>query len=300
LVGAGRHYRTTGASGTRRSVLQPPCAIARLAKPGASYGEATADERVSQRAMEAAVNRQRVDVSNGQEDVPATTAEPHTSARLSGAQVLEDAAGANPPLRAARTAEGSRPSAALERLYEQLPAEGLTLGQLSGDLQTRSFGLIVLLLSLVAIVPGVSILAGLLLLSAALQMAAGRATPVFSRRIASLRLPARYFAAAVRRAIPLLRRVEKVTQPRWKSLFGAGRRVVGAFVAILGAAVAFTPIPLSNVAPALTISLIAVAYLEEDGLMMACALVLAIAVIVGIAFGVWQVALAAEWVGVHG
>ncbi len=48
----------------------------------------------------------------------------------------------------------------------------------------RSFGLIMLLLAVVAIAPGVSIVAGLLLMIPAFQMIAGRTAPVFPRRIA--------------------------------------------------------------------------------------------------------------------
>jgi hypothetical protein len=51
-------------------------------------------------------------------------------------------------------------------------------------LQKQSFGLIMLLLAIVAIAPGISIVGGLLLLIPAFQMIAGRAAPVFPRRIA--------------------------------------------------------------------------------------------------------------------
>jgi hypothetical protein len=56
-------------------------------------------------------------------------------------------------------------------------------GWLMHSLRKRSFGIIMLLLALVAIAPGLSIVAGLLLMIPAFQMIAGKPAPVFPRRI---------------------------------------------------------------------------------------------------------------------
>jgi hypothetical protein len=50
----------------------------------------------------------------------------------------------------------------LQRLHDEVPSDHFTLGWLMGRLRERSFGIIMLLLALVAIAPGVSIVAGLL------------------------------------------------------------------------------------------------------------------------------------------
>jgi hypothetical protein len=50
----------------------------------------------------------------------------------------------------------------------------------------------------------------------------------------------------------------------------------------LTAVVVLTPVPLSNVAPAMVISLISLAYVEEDGLLLSVALLGAI-ILIGIA-----------------
>src|ERR1700733_4372377 len=57
-----------------------------------------------------------------------------------------------------------RTSVALQRLYDGAPAEHFTLGWVMASLRKRSFGMIMLLLSLAAVVPGVSIVAGVVLL----------------------------------------------------------------------------------------------------------------------------------------
>ena len=135
-----------------------------------------------------------------------------------------------------------------------------------GSLHKRSFGIIMLLLALVAIAPGVSIVASLLLLIPAFEMIAGRSAPVFPRFIATRPLPTRHLAALVQRAVPVLRYFEKVIHPRWPTPFEATKRRVGTVVVILNTTLVFTPIPLSNTVPALVIALISLAYLEEDGL----------------------------------
>ena len=110
--------------------------------------------------------------------------------------------------------------------------------------------LIMLLLAVVAIAPGVSIVAGLLLMIPAFQMIAGQPAPVFPRRIAAHPLPTRHLAALVQRAVPVLRYLEKAIHPRWHTPLEATKRVVGIVVVILNTTLVFTPIPLSNVVPA--------------------------------------------------
>lgn len=63
--------------------------------------------------------------------------------------------------------------------------------------------------------------------------------------------------------------------PRWPTPHEATKRVVDIAVLILSVAVVFTPIPLSNIPPALVIALISLAYLEDDGLLLATGLLFA-------------------------
>src|SRR3977135_55068 len=155
-------------------------------------------------------------------------------------------------------------SVLLRQLHDEIPVDRFTLGWLMHSLHKRSFGIIMLLLALVAIAPGLSIIAGLLLMIPAVQMIAGKAAPVFPRRIATRSLPTRHLAAVVQRYIQLLRYLEKVTHPLWHTPLEATKRLVGAVVVILSTTLVLIPIPLSNVVPASVIALISLAYLEED------------------------------------
>jgi hypothetical protein len=165
-----------------------------------------------------------------------------------------------------------------------------------GSLRRRSFGIIMLLLALVAMAPGVSIIAGLLLMIPAFQMVAGQPAPVFPRRIAARPLPTRHLAALVQRAVPVLRYLEKAIHPRWPTPLEATKRLVGTVIVILNTTMVFTPIPLSNVVFALVIALISLAYVEEDGLLLLIALLVAVVVLTIELAVVWETVVGAKWI----
>ena len=153
-----------------------------------------------------------------------------------------------------------------------------------------------LLLAFVALAPGISVVAGALIMIPACQLIAGLSAPVFPRSIVARPLPTRHLAAIVSRAIPVLRKMEKIIHPRMPTPIEATRRVVGAIVLLLSASLVFTPIPLSNIVPALVIALISLAYLQEDGLLLAIALIVAVVVLAGESAAVWNTVVAAKWV----
>ena len=168
-------------------------------------------------------------------------------------------------------------SVVLQRLYDGAPMDHFTLGWVLTSLRKRS---------------------GLLLMIPALQMIAGRSAPLFPRRIANHELPMRHLLILVRRAVPLLRYLEKMIHPRWHTPLEATKRLVGAVVIILDALIVLAPIPLTNVVPALVIALISLAYLEEDGLLLLIALLAAITVLAAASVAVWEtVRGVANWAG---
>jgi hypothetical protein len=61
-----------------------------------------------------------------------------------------------------------------------------------------------------------------------------------------------------------------------------GSRFVGLVVLLLSAVLLLTPIPFSNIAPAILVVLISLAYIEEDGLLL-CVSFFGAFVLVGIA-----------------
>jgi len=167
-------------------------------------------------------------------------------------------------------------SVVLQGLHNAAPADQFTLGWLMDRLQKQSFGLIMLLLAIVAIAPGISIVGGLLLLIPAFQMIAGRSAPVFPRWVADRPLPTKHLGPVVQRAISVLKYFEKVVRPRCPTSPELTKRVVGIFVVLLTARLLLMPIPLSNILPAVLIALISLVYLEEDGVLLAICLLAAV------------------------
>ena len=76
----------------------------------------------------------------------------------------------------------------------------------------------------------------------------------------------------------------------------ATKRLVGAVVVVLNITLLFTPLPLSNVVPALVIALISLAYLEEDGLLLSIALLASVVVLAVELAAVWETVLGAKWI----
>jgi hypothetical protein len=101
----------------------------------------------------------------------------------------------------------------------------------------------------------------------------------------------------VQRAVPPLRYLERFIHPRWRTPFEPTKRLVGLIVLILSAAMVFSPIPFSNVVPALVLALTALAYLEEDGVLLLVALIAATIVLAFASAAIWETVRGAEWIG---
>lgn len=161
-----------------------------------------------------------------------------------------------------------RASLILRELHDQAPTGPVTLQWVMERLRRQSFGMITLILGIVALAPGVSLLAGLLLLVPASQMMLGYSELKFPNWMATRELPTRHVGAVMRRAIPILAYFERAIYPRPAAPPEITRRVVGAVIFILTVRLLLAPLPLSNVLPAILIAFIALTYLEQDGLLL--------------------------------
>ena len=188
-------------------------------------------------------------------------------------------------------------TATLTDLVNNLPGEHFTIEWLLGRLDRRSFGIILLVMALVAMVPGISLLIGPLLAIPAFEMILGRSGPSFPRRIAIYPLRSSALAGIVKRALPLLATLEKIVHPRWPISPGLSRRAAGlAILALSGLFLA--PLPLIQIVPALLVALIALAYLEEDGLLLCLSILGAIILLAVATAAVWGAVLG--WMHITG
>lgn len=159
-------------------------------------------------------------------------------------------------------------SVILRELQDQAPTCHVTLNWLMGSLRQQSFSMIMLILAIMAGAPGISLLAGLLLLVPAFQMMLGRPEPKFPNWMVTRELPTRHVGAVVRRAIPILEFLERIIYPRFPTPPETTKRVVGAVTLMLTVRLLLMPFPLSNIPAALLIAFISLAYLEQDGLLL--------------------------------
>jgi len=137
-----------------------------------------------------------------------------------------------------------------------------------------------------AMVPGISPFAGVLLAWPAIQMMLGHEGPVLPGVIARRRFSTPRLVGVLGRAAGLLRRMERVVRPRWSLPFEVTKRIVGFLVLLLGLTL-LAPIPFSQVIPGGVIILLAFAWLEEDGLLLVLALAAALASIAVTAGAIW-------------
>jgi hypothetical protein len=185
-------------------------------------------------------------------------------------------------------------SVVLDDLLKGAAEDHVTLDWLLENLSERSFGIVMLLLGLLALIPGVSGVIAVLLAIPAIQMMLGRKAPIFPGFIARRRLPTQRLARLIARINPTLRRLERVIRPRWPTPFEATKRTVGFVVLLLGALI-LVPVPFSNIVPALVVMLLSFAYLEEDGVVLCVALVAALATLAFAGAVVWAAVRGIGW-----
>jgi len=189
----------------------------------------------------------------------------------------------------------ARASVILQGLHDEAPAGFVTLQWLMGRLAQQSFGMIMLILGIAAAAPGISLLAGFLLLVTSFQMMLGHSELRFPGWLATRALPTKHVDAVMRHAIRILAFLEGAIYPRLLAPPQLTKRAVGAVVFVLTARLLLAPFPLSNVVPAILIASIALAYLEQDGLLLIAAMLLGCLFLV-VEFGaISQLLHGAEW-----
>jgi len=189
------------------------------------------------------------------------------------------------------TIERAPSSRVLQQLLAQAPADFFTLAWLTSFLRERSFGIMLLFAGLLGTIPVGSTIPGLLLMALAIQLIAGWREPVFPAFIAHRPLPTRHLVSVGRRAVPVLQFLERAVHPRWPGAFDVLKHGVGVLILLLTVALLLTPVPLSNIPPAVIISLMSLAYVEEDGLLLTLSVAAAIGYTILISATVWGAVL---------
>jgi hypothetical protein len=182
----------------------------------------------------------------------------------------------------------------LTRLLDKAGGPQVTVRWLIEALGERSFGLTLLMMALIALVPGASTFVGVLIAWPAIQMILRHDAPVLPRFIARREISVAKLTRAINILVPRLRWMERAVRPRWASGFRATRRLTGILMLLLGITMV-SPFPFSHVIPAIVIMALALAYLEDDGIVLLIALAAAVASIAFTGVALWGAVETANW-----
>ena len=159
----------------------------------------------------------------------------------------------------------------LLNLGDQIGAETITIGQLVDALQDRAFGLILLILALPCCIPflyGVPQAVSIPLVFVAGQILLGRPSPWLPERLRARSFSREAFDDMAQKAAPYIRWFEVIAKPRLTWLtHGLAERALGLFLVIFSASIA-TPLPLTNTVPGAAVAVMALGFIERDGLLI--------------------------------
>ena len=150
------------------------------------------------------------------------------------------------------------------------PEQTLSLDEIVAGFGRRAFGALLFAFStpnLLPLPPGSSSVLGAPLLLIAPQVALGVRRLWLPRRFSARRFHTAGLATAFGRMIPWLERIEHVSRPRLRLLFGPiGDRVLGLTCTLLAIVLIF-PIPFGNMLPAAAIGMLALSLVQRDGVL---------------------------------
>lgn len=147
----------------------------------------------------------------------------------------------------------------------------ITVGQFVQMLGDRSFALSILIFSIpnslpVPGIPGFSTITGIPILLIALQIVFGRKAIWLPKKVAEKQFSHAVIVKIIKKALPIILWIERFVRPRLTPICESyGERLIGVLMAAM-AAILSLPIVGGNFLPGFSISLMALALLENDGI----------------------------------
>ncbi len=158
------------------------------------------------------------------------------------------------------------------------PGERLTVRQIMAVLQDRAFALLIVLLGLpncLPMPPPIPLVCGLLLALVAIQIVFGREAPWLPRQLLNRSVARVDVERAVGRAIPVFRRLERISRPRMTFLdTPVSMRLMGAVILVLALGLLFAPPFVGQIPLGLAVCLVGLGLVERDGLVIMSGLVI--------------------------
>jgi hypothetical protein len=179
----------------------------------------------------------------------------------------------------------------LVALAQEGSSERVSLGDLLRGIKTHALASLLILFSVPNLLPGIpgtSAVTGLPLVILTFQLMMGR-PPWLPGFILNRSLRRSDLQAVMSKVEPPLRRLERVLRPRLSLFLSASaQRLIGAFMVLLSTLI-MLPIPFANIVPALAIILMALGFLENDGLFILIGLVIGVLSILLVVVVYWAV-----------
>lgn len=176
--------------------------------------------------------------------------------------------------------------------FEEERGETVTLANIFALTEERLFGFPLALIAFFGMfpIPGTSAIFGIAMLVITLQLLFGQTKPWVPEKLLKKTFTLDKIQGLMRRLIPWLQRVEKVTKPRLIPICHSlpGRIILG-FVLSMSALIVVLPIPGANTIPSFGIFLAALGLQEDDGFLSL------LGMIVSLLFGGLLIGLA--WTG---
>ena len=190
------------------------------------------------------------------------------------------------------------PSPAFSRTFsEVLEALGqgsgvrLTIGEMVDAFGERAFGAVMILISVMSLLPwppGGKVVFSIPLLLVASEMTLQRETLWLPRWALRASVSRENYRSGLRRVLPAVRFIERLSRPRMRPLTGPlAQMVIGLICLALAIMLAF-PVPFGDMLPAFTIAIFGFAVMQRDGVATIAGLI-GTAVCVGYLALVWRV-----------
>jgi hypothetical protein len=187
--------------------------------------------------------------------------------------------------------DGLALSQLLRKLADDTTRDRIAVGDLLQALGDRAIGALLFIFAfpnILPLPPGTSAVLGAPLVFLAAQLTFGM-RPWLPGLISRRSMSRTDFHGMIRRVVPWLERAEKLLRPRISVLTLPPLEYIVGLVCLLLATVLVLPIPLGNMLPALSISLLALGLLERDGYAIVTGLVAATVSAVIVSGVIWGV-----------
>lgn len=167
--------------------------------------------------------------------------------------------------------EHKRITLVLRAVVDTAEGDRISIREIVEAFGERAFGFVIILFSLpncIPAPPGMNSVFGVPVLLFAVQMALGKRRPWLPRKLMDKTFAVTTFTKIINIAEPRLRWVENLCRPRYTNLFGPrGDRLIGVFAVLLAICV-IIPLPGTNFVPSIALVVLAIAIMQEDGVML--------------------------------